>query len=156
MARPIRTHPTPGSGTRTEIATPPPSIERVAPVDAVRDFLEVLQALEERGYLRFASDLVRSEDQVVQVLTERVDPARLRKATHGLSTALSVLGELDRSAVEDLAPRLAPALEEAVRAESGPALGPLELLQALNEPDVNRGLRMLLGFLRGFGRGPGP
>ena len=154
MARAIRVPPAEASGVEESRPAPNLSSELAEATEAVRAFLELLRGLEERGYLRFANDFLRSEDRIVQVLTERIDPAELRRTVQGLRTLLSSFGEVDRDLVGQLSKRLSPALGEAMKAEEGPPVGFLEVVNALNDPEVNRGVRMVLGFLRGIGRSP--
>ena len=153
MSRPIRaragaTAEKKPSGPRPPLPTDLPNSE-----EALRDFLDLLRALEEGGYLRFANDLLRSEDRVVRVIAERLDPALVRQAIRGLRI-FATLGEIDRDLADRFSRRLSPALAEALRAEETPPVGVMEILKALNDPEVNRGVRMLLGFLRGLGRTP--
>ena len=154
MARAIRAPPAETAGAEASRPAPDLPSELADAPEAVREFLEILRALEERGYLRFANDLLRSEDRVVKVLTERIDPSELRRSVQGLRTLLSSLGDLDRDLVGQLSKRISPALEEAMAAERGPPVGVVEVVNALNDPEVNRGVRMVLGLLRGIGRSP--
>ena len=152
MARAIRAPPSNASGREESAPAPDFAPELAEAAGAVREFLEILRGLEERGYLRFASDVLRSEDRVVRVLTERIDPTELRRTIQGLRTLFAALGDVDREVAERLSNRLAPALEEALKGEAAPPVGFLEVVNALNDPEVNRGVRMVLGFLRGIGR----
>ena len=154
MARAIRNPPTPAPNDEAPLAARALAPDLADATGAVRELLALLRGLEEKGYLRFANDLLGSEDRVVKVLTERIDPGELRRGIEGLRTLLAMLGEVDRELVGRFSPRLGPALAEARRAEGGPPVGFLEVVNALNDPEVNRGVRMGLGFLRGIGRTP--
>lgn len=154
MARAIRNTPEAPPGPAPDEATGPLGVELGGSADALRAFLELLRGLEEGGYLRFATDLLRSEDRVVKVLTERVDPEEVRRTVQGLRTLHATIGSLDPGLVARVSERLTPGLEEAFRAERGPAVSFLDVVSALNDPEVNRGIRLLLGFLRGVGRAP--
>ena len=154
MARALRSAPEVPSEPHPGEAPGALGTEIAGSTEAIRAILEILRDLEERGFLRFANDLLRSEDRVVKVLTERVDPGEVRRTVQGLRTLLASMGAVDSGLVARVSERLAPGLEEALRAEGGPPVGFLEVVSALNDPEVNRGIRMLLGFLRGVGRVP--
>lgn len=153
MPRPIHARPGATAGARPPEPLAPLPADLATSEEALRDFLALLRALAEGGYLRFANDLVRSEDRVVQVIADRVDPAVVRRAVGGLRV-LASLGEVDRDLAEEFSRRLSPALAEALKAEATPPVGVTEILRALNDPEVNRGVRMMLGFLRGLGHAP--
>jgi uncharacterized protein YjgD (DUF1641 family) len=154
MARPIRLRPDP-SEEETAIA------EALAPELAVskeslRDLLELIRLLDERGFLRFAADALREEDRVVEVVSERFRPEELRRILRNLGVLYRTFQDLDPETLGTLARGVPAALEEAHRAESDRQVGILDVVSALREPEVNRGVRMVLGFLRGIGRGSGP
>lgn len=156
MARAIRARPQPSEG----VAARGEPIPSLAPdlgdsASAIAGLLELLRLLEERGFLRWGSDLLRSEERIVSVLTEQVDPKELRALAKAPQVLGSALAGIDRATAAWLGERLPTALAEAQDAGSGPPMGAIELVRALEDPEVNRGARMVIGFLRGLGRGPG-
>ncbi len=154
MARAIRSTAEPSPEPAPDEAPGPLGVELGGSTEAVRAFLELLRGLEEGGYLRFVNDLLRSEDRVVKVLTERVNPEEVRRTVQGLRTLHATIGSLDPGLVARVSERITPGLEEAFRAEGSPPVSFLDVVSALNDPEVNRGIRLLLGFLRGVGRVP--
>jgi uncharacterized protein YjgD (DUF1641 family) len=151
VARPIRARPSPSeapSGALTEALVP----DLEASSEAIRQLLELIRALDERGILRFSTDLLREEDRVIEVLSERFRPEDLRRAVANLEVLVRVFRDIDPAALGGIARALPSALTEARRAESDPAMGLFEMVSVLRDPDVNRGVRMVLGFLRGVGR----
>ncbi len=151
MARPIRNRPNarrvPAELSRDDLVR---EIERSG--TALVAALALVRALDEHGLLRLATDVVTEEDRVLAVLTERVPADTVRRAGENLRALLSGLRDLDPDTVAVLAAALPRGLREARKAERDRAIGWLELATTLRDPDVNRGLRMLLGFLRGVGR----
>jgi uncharacterized protein YjgD (DUF1641 family) len=153
MSRPIRARPLPSepsAGMVTEVLAP----ELDASADALRQLLELLRLLDERGFLRFSTDLLREEDRVVEVLSERFRPGDLRRAVGNLEVLVRTFRDVDPATLGAIARAVPSALVEAHRAESDPAMGLFEMVSTLRDPDVNRGVRMVLGFLRGVGRSP--
>lgn len=156
MARPIRSRP-PASATATGVG---PSgtlgTDLAASADSLRAFLALLRLLDEKGFLRLGHDLLREEDRVVEVLAQRLPAGDVRGAMRAATALASAFRDVDPATLASWSARVPRALAEAERAASGPPIGPVEVLAALNDPDVNRGVRMTLGFLRGAGRSPGP
>lgn len=155
MAKPLRIRPA-----AAEAAEPLPLSEALAPelgasLESIRELLELIRLLDERGFLRFSTDLLRSEDEVVKVLAERFPPGELRRAVRNLEVVVRTFRDLDPATIGSLARGLPSAFDEARRAESDAPIGLLDVLSSLRDPEVNRGVRMLLGFLRGFGRSAG-
>ncbi len=156
MARPIRSRPTPSSpgGPAALAETLGPELD--ASAASIRDLLELVRLLEERGVLRFSADVLRSEDRLVAVLTDRLDPVSIRRAVQNLEVLVRTFERLDPTTLAALTGGLPAALEEAHRAEGAPPMGLLEIATAVRDPEVNRGVRMVLGLLRGIGRRAGP
>ena len=155
MAKAISARPQPpANGSRRSRAGPalPESLE--ASADSLRGLLELIRLLDEKGYLRLGTDVLRSEDRMISVLTERVDPADVRALVRSVQRLGAVLGPVDPEAARWLGRRLPNALVGARHGETEPPLAALDIVKALGEPEVNRGVRMVLGFLRGFGRDP--
>ncbi len=118
--------------------------------------LALVRALDERGLLRFATDVVTEEERVVAVVTDRLPPDAVRSALENARAVLAGLRDLDPETLTLLSAAIPRGLREAREAEHGRPIGWLELATTLRDPDVNRGLRMLLGFLRGVGRASRP
>jgi|GEM_PF-3097165 len=152
MARPIRVRPTRSS--EEEAVTETLAPELAASSESLRALLELLQLLDERGILRFTTDLLREEERVLEVVSERFRPEDLRRAVRNLEVLLRTFRDLDPGTLGALAHDVPAALEEAHRAERDRPIGIFEIVSTLRDPEVNRGVRMVLGFLRGIGRGP--
>ncbi len=149
MARPIRSPPEP--------APPEGPLEELRPdlvesVESLRALLELVRRLDERGVLRFSAGLLGEEDRVVEVLTERLPAADVRKAVRNLELLVRAFRDLDPTTLAPLAGAVPGALDAARAAQEDRPLGWLDVVSALRDPEVNRGLRMVLGFLRGMGR----
>ncbi len=152
MARPIRARPTVPSGAGTTPGVDAIASDLGASAESIRELLALVRLLEERGVLRFSSDLLRSQDRVIEVLTDRIDPATLGRSLRNLEVLLHAFERLDPATLAALAGGVPAALEEARRAEADRPMGLLEIATTLRDPEVNRGVRMMLGFLRGIGR----
>lgn len=153
MARPIRVRPTPTEPSTWEEVLEP---EITTSAESVRELLELVRLLDERGLLRFANDVLREEDRVVEVVTRRIEADDLRKAIRNLEVLVRTFRALDPATLGALAQGVPAALDESHRAERDRPVGILEIISLLRDPEVNRGVRMVLGFLRGIGRGPAP
>jgi uncharacterized protein YjgD (DUF1641 family) len=151
MARPIRAR-TKAPPRRAESPSESLAPDLAASVDSLRDLLELIRLLDERGFLRFSTDLLREEDRVVGVVTERFHPGEVRRAVRNLEVLVRTFSELEPATLTALAQSVPSALEEARKAQGDRTIGLFEIMNTLREPEVNRGVRMVLGFLRGIGR----
>ena len=149
MARAIRT-----PATRDAASPVPPAsldAELAQSAEALRSLLEVIRGLDERGVLRFSADLLREEDRVVQVLTERMEPGELRRTLRNVTVLVEAFRDVDPATLRALSAGVPKALDRARAAQDEKPVGWFEVAGALRDPDVNRGVRMVLGFLRGIG-----
>lgn len=153
MARAIRHRPT---AEVTAVAVPATTATPDASADPLASLAEVVRLLDERGFLRFAEDLLREEERVVEVLVDRVPPQDVRAAWKAITVLIATLRKVEPATVERLSGSVAESIEEAERSARTPMVGFFDILATLNDPDVNRGVRMLLGALRGLGRGAAP
>jgi uncharacterized protein YjgD (DUF1641 family) len=151
MSRPIRAGPR-STATLAEAPSAALAPDLGASVASLRELLELLRLLDERGFLRFSADLLREEDRVVELVTERFRPGEIRRALRNLDVMVRTFRDLDPATLRTLAESLRGALREAQRAQADRAIGLFEILSTLRDPEVNRGVRMVLGFLRGIGR----
>ncbi len=153
MACPISTRPARSPPIEWSEALAPELAESAA---AIRELLELVRLLDERGVLRFSSDLLREEDRVVAVLTDRLSAGDVRRAIRNLEVLVKTFRDLDPGTLGALARGMPAALSEAHRAERDRPMGIFEIVSTLRDPEVNRGVRMVLGFLRGIGRDAPP
>lgn len=152
MARPIRTRPI--AHVEATPTAPPTRLSRELEDSAgsLAALLDLVRLLDERGVLRLGSDLLRQQDRVVEVFTERLDPTEVRALLRAARSLADVVRKVDARTLESLAGRIPAALREGERSLKDAPVGPFDVIAALGDPDVNRGVRMLLGFLRGLGR----
>jgi len=150
VARPIRTRPV-AEESSVESLTEALAPDLGASVESIRQLLDLVRLLDERGLLRFSTDLLREEDRVIEVLAERFRPEDLRRAVGNLEVLVRTFRDVDPGTLGAIARAVPAALEEAHRAESDPVMGLFEMVSVLRDPEINRGVRMVLGFLRGVG-----
>jgi uncharacterized protein YjgD (DUF1641 family) len=154
MARPIRARPrptAPPAGSPSEALAP----DLEASVGSLRELLELIRLLDERGFLRFSTDLLREEDRVVEVITDRFHPGDVRRAMKNLEVLVRTFQNLDPTTLSAIAQSVPSAFQEAQKAQGDRTIGLFEIMTTLRDPEVNRGVRMVLGFLRGIGRESG-
>jgi uncharacterized protein YjgD (DUF1641 family) len=152
MAKPIRALPSPTEDEGTASLSEALASELNSAGGSLRELLELVRLLDERGWLRFASDLLRAEDRVVAVVTDRVDPADIKRVAQNLELMYRTLRSVDPKLFAEFMNGVPGGVKEARRARSDSTLGFLEIVGALRDPEVNLGVRMMLGFLRGIGQ----
>ncbi|GMA51641.1 hypothetical protein GCM10025857_29980 [Alicyclobacillus contaminans] len=131
----------------------------VEDADGLRQTLQLLQAMHDRGVLELFTALFERGDKVlglaVQVLSEPENVRALKNVITGLQWLTSVdvdaLRNYQQGALEGIKQARAAASAVSGGAPQKP-LGVFELMKQLKDPDVSAALRVGLAFLKGFGQ----
>jgi uncharacterized protein YjgD (DUF1641 family) len=120
--------------------------------ESVRDALELLQLLEERGLLTFAVGLLRNYGEVFTVFSQWISGGNNLNHIRNLVEVYEGLKLSNPVHAKRIVRALSRAVEYAAREDSKDKnMGLFALLRELGDPDVNRGIRIVLSFLRGLG-----
>lgn len=120
--------------------------------EAIEKSIHFLQRMDDRGLLDFMTALVGQGDKVMGVVARELNkPTNSTMLVHFVKLA-EMIGELDIEKAQPLIQRVNRGLEKAeTAAESGETTTVFDLLKALKDPDINRAITSLLGFLKGAG-----
>jgi uncharacterized protein YjgD (DUF1641 family) len=134
-----------------------PAEPPVAGDPSVRHFLELLRLLDERGVLRLVRDLVEDNEELVRVGVAWLSRPENLRAIQSARALLRALQQVDPAQLEATAERLTAAIAAAAAVPPESARrGAWAVLRQLGEPDANRGLQVLLAFLRALGASSPP
>ncbi|MDY0406056.1 DUF1641 domain-containing protein [Virgibacillus sp. 179-BFC.A HS] len=91
------------------------------------------------------------EDALANVLRIFENP-KYASIVSNLSKLVVLLGELKVDELKYLLDKLNSGLQEAAVTDDSVKTSYFDLIKAVNNPDINRSLTMLLAFLKGMGR----
>lgn len=120
--------------------------------ESLRHFLELLRALDENGVLRLVHDLVDDNQEVIRVGVDWLHSPENVRGIQNLRVLFQTLQQIDSRELEAVAGAMARAVDRAATApDDGERRGAFAVLRQLGDPEVNRGLRVFLEFLRALG-----
>lgn len=120
--------------------------------EAILQGIDLLASLHEKGFLELGSAVVRhKEDALANVLRIFENP-KYASIVSNLSKLVVLLGELKVDELKYLLDKLNSGLQEAAVTDDSVKTSYFDLIKAVNNPDINRSLTMLLAFLKGMGR----
>ncbi len=119
---------------------------------AIEKSIHFLQRMDDQGLLDFMTAIVGQGDKVMGVVAKELNkPHNSTMLVHFVKLA-EMIGELDIEKIQPLIQRVNRGIAKAEEvAESGEVTNLFDLLKALKDPDVNRAITSLIGFLKGAG-----
>ncbi|TGB05141.1 DUF1641 domain-containing protein [Halobacillus salinus] len=120
--------------------------------DAILKGIQLLKALEEGGTLDTAYAFTNAKRTALERVVQEISKEQYTPLLENLPSLIFLIGELDVNGIRDLTKRLNKGIEEMEQVPSDEKSNVLDVMKALKDPDVNRSLTMMLGFLRGMGR----
>jgi len=120
--------------------------------EAIEKSIHFLQRVDEQGVLDTLTALVGQGDKVMGVVSRELNkPHNSTMLVHFVKLA-EMIGELDIEKLQPLIARVNQGLEKADELVStGETTTLFDMLKALKDPDVNRAITALFGFLKGAG-----
>lgn len=120
--------------------------------EAVLEGIELLASLHEKGFLEMGSAMVRHKEDALENVMKIIDKPKYAAILSNLSKLLLLLGDLKVDEMAYLLDKLNNGMQEAAATDESVKTGYLDLVRAVNNPDINRSLTMLLAFLKGLGK----
>jgi uncharacterized protein YjgD (DUF1641 family) len=120
--------------------------------EAIEKSIQLLQRADERGLLDVATALVGQGDKVMGVVSRELNkPHNSTMLVHFVKLA-EMIGELDIEKLQPLISKVNQGIEKADEiVSSGETTTLFDMLKALKDPEVNRAITALFGFLKGAG-----
>lgn len=123
--------------------------------ESLEKVVELMKVLDDAGALDILVSLVRHRDDALENITKEANKERYAKVLENLSGFLFLLGELDVEKVTTLTGRINKGMEGAIQgSETEERTSVLDLAKALKDPEINRGITMMLHMLKGLGKQP--
>lgn len=124
-------------------------LERKASIETLMD---LVGKLEDRGILDLLNGLVGKGDKVLGVAMHELNKPGVSDTLDHLMNLGALISKVETKKLAGLADRINKGIEMAeTAAESGEKTSLFDLLAALKDPDVNRAVTTLIGFLKGLG-----
>lgn len=120
--------------------------------EAILKGIDLLTEVHDSGALDMLYALVRQKDEALKNIVEQANEPTYASILENLSDLLLLAGDLP---VDDLAHFLGKfnqGFQEARLSQNKIDTSLMDLLKAMKDPEVNRSVSMLLGFLRGMGK----
>ena len=120
--------------------------------ESLSELLAVAQKLHEKGFLRMLSTLLDKSGDVSRAFIDWMSEPDNVRFIRNAALLYGVLKDVDSEKLRRFAFGLNKALEVAsAEMEKEKKVGMVGLVKALNDPDVNRGVRAMVGLLKGLG-----
>lgn len=120
--------------------------------DSLERWIELAALVERSGLLDLAEAILRKGEDLLEQAVERVSQPSGQSALKNVLRMAQVLGDTDPEVLDRALRTGSKALDGAFSAaERRPVTGLLDLWQSLRDPEVGRGLRMVLEALKAIG-----
>ncbi|MCA0969512.1 DUF1641 domain-containing protein [Halobacillus litoralis] len=120
--------------------------------DAILKGIELLKALDEGGTLDTAQSFTNAKRTALERFVQEISKEQYTPLLENLPGLIFLVGELDVKGLRDLTTRLNQGIKEMERVPEDKKANIFEVFKALKDPNVNRSLTLLLGFLKGMGK----
>lgn len=140
MAKPIPFTPSSGDDTNHAVA------------DARAEWDALLVALHERGVLRVLNGLLRAGPEVTGIALGGLNSPAGQRAIRNAVVLGEAATKIDPARLDALVEGVVRGVAAAGERIGHGSPGSVGLLKSLNDPDVRRGMNVLLGFLKALGQ----
>jgi uncharacterized protein YjgD (DUF1641 family) len=120
--------------------------------EAILKGIDLLAALDESGALDMGNALVKHRKDALENIVGEMNKEQYASTLENISGLFFLLGDLKVDQLSYFMEKMNEGMEEARVATTEEATSYLGLAKSLKNPEINRGITMLLGFLRGMGR----
>jgi uncharacterized protein YjgD (DUF1641 family) len=121
---------------------------------ALKQTLELVQELHDSGILEAAQAMLKAKADIAKIVVEQATRKPITNMINNLMGAAGALSEIDPELAKKLMGSLSAGLEEAQEHLLSPKKTRiLDLMRAMNDPDINRAIGFGIHFLKGAGKG---
>lgn len=122
--------------------------------ESLQKIMEITGELHKIGALDALQAMLHSKEKITGIALDQVSREPVTNMLNNLMAGAGILTALDPATVQQLSKSVQKGLSEAEQAnEEGQKTGVLQLMKAINDPDINRALTFGMNFLKGMGRG---
>lgn len=122
--------------------------------DTLQKIMEITGELNDIGALDALQAALLAKEKITGIAVGQISREPVTNMLNNLMAAAGVLTAIDPATVRQLSNSVQRGLHEAELGNgSDQKTGALQLLKALNDPDINRALTFGMNFLKGMGKG---
>jgi len=120
--------------------------------NAILKGIDLLTTVHESGALDMLDALVKQKDEAIKNVVEQANKPTYATILENFSDLFLLTKDLPVDELNHFIGKINQGLNEARTAESEENTSYMGLIKALKNPEINRSLTIMLGFLRGMGR----
>ncbi|CEH27910.1 hypothetical protein AM501_01795 [Aneurinibacillus migulanus] len=121
--------------------------------DALQETLKVIQLLHESGALEVIGALIQSREKVMEIGVSQLSKPTMTRGVNNVMSAVGMLGELEPETIKKVFEGIVNGMQHsAEEVRAGKKTGVMDIMKAYKDPDINRALTVMLGFLKGMGQ----
>ncbi|MFT9849742.1 helical membrane plugin domain-containing protein [Aneurinibacillus sp. REN35] len=121
--------------------------------EALQETLRIIQLLHESGALEVIGGLIESREKVMEIGVSQLSKPTMTRGVNNVMGAVGMLGELEPDTVKKVFEGIVNGMQHsAEEVRAGKKTGMMDLMKAYKDPDINRAMTVMLGFLKGMGQ----
>lgn len=120
--------------------------------ETLEEFVKFLNNLEEKKVLKFLNSLLKNFDEILEVTLTWMNIPENKNMIQNFFLILGFLRGVEFEKLNKISQALAHSINKAYE-ELGneKKIGIIGILRAINDPDINRSIRIILAILKGMG-----
>ncbi|MFC5603443.1 DUF1641 domain-containing protein [Sporosarcina koreensis] len=121
---------------------------------SLNKILEITGELDRAGLLDAVNAMVKAKDEIAGIAVAQASREPMTNLINNLLNATGLLTSLNPEVTSNLKDSVTKGIEEAeLYKGNGDKVSVLQVMTALNDPDINRAVKYGLDFLKGMGKG---
>ncbi|WP_432358771.1 DUF1641 domain-containing protein [Sporosarcina sp. UB5] len=121
---------------------------------SLNKIIEITAELDNAGVLDAMSAMVKARDEIAGIAVAQASREPMTNLINNLINATGLLTTLNPEVTANLKDSIAKGIEEAeLYKGNGDKVSILQVMTALNDPDINRAVKYGMDFLKGMGKG---
>ncbi|AXH98796.1 DUF1641 domain-containing protein [Sporosarcina sp. PTS2304] len=122
--------------------------------ESLQKLIEITSELHTIGALDALQAMLQSKEKIAGIAVGQVSREPVTNILNNLLAAAGTLTAVNPATVQQLSHSVQQGLHEAEQGvEEGQKTGVLQLMKAINDPDINRAVTFGMNFLKGMGKG---
>ncbi|WP_190279422.1 DUF1641 domain-containing protein [Ornithinibacillus gellani] len=114
--------------------------------------IDMMAALEESGLLDIAEAMIKQRKAAMKNIITELNKPQYAGSLENISNIFFLLGALDMEMLQEFTEKINQGMIEALDTEVDEKTTFTGLIKTFRDPEVNRGITMLLQFLKGMGK----
>ncbi|MFJ7932859.1 DUF1641 domain-containing protein [Sporosarcina sp. NPDC096371] len=120
---------------------------------ALHKILEITGELDDAGIFDALKAMVKAKENLAKIAVDQASREPVTNIINHVLQASSVMSSIDPAVTGKLASSVKSGLDTAnLHSHNGQKVGIIQLMTALNDPDINRAAKFGLDFLKGMGK----